>query len=87
MDDQNKNDFSVSNPKLHDLYVTYAQEDLKILNEAIEQLSSVSRVDMSILAGMLYNEKARLIKENAAWKEAVWRLEANDLLILEDEIN
>lgn len=73
-------DFSVKNPKLHRLYVIYAQEDLQIIEEFLERLSEVSRVNMSILAGMVAQERSRLLRSDAAYREALWRITANDLL-------
>lgn len=73
-------DFRITNPKLHKLYVTYAQEDLQIMAEAIESFVSVSRVSMTICAGLIQEQRALLLKSDAAYQEALWRIQANDLL-------
>lgn len=70
-------DYREINPKLHALYVGWAMEDLKIVNTAIENLCSVSRVNMSIMAGNLKAERDRCIINDAAWQEALIRLETN----------
>lgn len=74
-------DFSKDNPKLHRLYVLYAQEELKVINEAIEKLESLSRVNPHIIAGQLYQERAKLLKGDAAYQEACWRMLADDLVV------
>lgn len=73
-------DFRESKPKLHRLYVTYAQEDLQIIDAALEQFNSVSRVNMSIIGGLIYEQRAMLLKSDAAYQEALWRIQANDML-------
>jgi len=70
-------DYRKTNPNLHKLYVNYAMEDLKIINEALEAFNSVSRINMKIIAGMIYGEKIKLIKESVAYQEALIRLETN----------
>lgn len=59
-------DFSKTNPSLHRLYVIWAQYDLQIINNAIEQISEVSRIDMSILAGTLAEERAKIASDHAS---------------------
>lgn len=73
-------DFREENPSLHRLYVTYAQEDLQIINNALEQFNSVSRVNMSIIGGLIWSERAKLLQEDVAYQEAAWRLQADCLL-------
>lgn len=73
-------DFRVSNPKLHRLYVTYAQEDLQIIDAALEQFNQVGRVNMSIIGGLIHEQRSMLLKSDTAYQEALWRIKANDLL-------
>lgn len=73
-------DFRESNPKLHKLYVIYAQDTLNMLAEFIEQLEERSRVTCSIIAGLLVQERDRLIKADAAYQEAAWRILGNSRL-------
>lgn len=77
-------DFRIENPKLHRLYVLYAQEDLQIIDEALEQFNSVSRVNMSIIGGLIHEQRCMLLRSDEAYKEALWRVQANDLLEKED---
>lgn len=63
-------DFSVSNPKLHRLYVQYAIETLTVMNAAIEELNSHSRIQSSEAAGALMDKRSAFIKEDAAYREA-----------------
>lgn len=77
-------DFRVDNPKLHRLYVTYAQEDLQIIDAVLEQFNSVSRVNMSIISGLIHEQRAMLLLSDAAYREALWRIQANNLLEAED---
>lgn len=83
MTDLPAKDFRTENPKLHRLYVTYAQEDLQIIDAALEQFNSVSRVNMSIIGGLIHEQRAMLLRSDAAYQEALWRIQANDLLELE----
>jgi hypothetical protein len=73
-DELPRRDFSQSNPRLHRLYVTYAQEDLRDFAEFIERLGDRSRVNCSIMAGLIHEERAKLIRSDAAYQEAAWRL-------------
>lgn len=78
-------DFREENPKLHRLHVIYAQEDLQIINAVLEQFNAVSRVNMNIIGGMIWQERAKLLQEDAAYQEAAWRLQADCLLLPEPE--
>ncbi len=78
-------DFSTSNARLHRLYVRRAQEELVLYAEIIERLSEFSRINPSIMAGMIHKERASLIKSNTAYQEAVWRILVDDLLPDEEE--
>jgi hypothetical protein len=76
-------DLSTENPALHRLYVSYAQEELKIISKFMEELNSLSRVNPSILAGKVWQEQAELLKTDVAYREALWRIEAGDELNLD----
>lgn len=79
-------DVSKENPKLHQLYVRYAQEELLIYQELLDRLRELSRVNPSIMAGLISQERSKLIKSDAAYKEAAWRVLANDFLEPERKI-
>lgn len=82
-----RSDFSTSNPNLHRLYVSYAQEELMLYDEMIRNLNEFSRVNPSIMAGLIHQERANLIKEDAAYREAAWRIMADDLVVIEPFIH
>jgi hypothetical protein len=63
-------DFSVDNPGLHKLYTGYALETLEVLDRAIEEFDSHSRVDSSILCGVLMRERAKLVANDKAYQDA-----------------
>lgn len=73
-------DFRESNPKLHRLYVIYAQEDLQIIDKALEEFGSISRVNISIIGGLIHERRSMLLREDAAYQEALWRIQSNTLL-------
>jgi hypothetical protein len=56
-----------------------AQEDLQIINEAIDRMNERSRVSMTICAGILYAERRKLIVSDPIYQEAAWRLAAGEL--------
>lgn len=74
------------NKGLHKLYTIYAQEELQIIEEFILRLNELSRINPSMLAGIVFEYKANLIKSDTAYQEAAWRWSANDLLIEEENI-
>lgn len=73
-------DFSVSNPKLHKLYTYWAQDHLKMIGEFLDRCAEYSNVHMSMLAGAIAEHRAMLIRTNAAYREACWRLQSGDLI-------
>lgn len=78
-DELPRKDFSAVNPRYHRLLVTYAQEDLRDFQQCIDLLTSEhSRVNRSIMAGLIHEERARLIRSDAAYQEAAWRVLAED---------
>lgn len=82
-----QNDFRKSNPKLHLLHVTYAMEELEVLEEFIERLSDFSRVNSSIIAGMVNEEVQKNCSRDAAWFEAVGRRRAGIDIPYEEKID
>lgn len=73
-------DFSESNPKLHRLYVYWAQDHMKMIGEFLDRCAEYSNVHMHMLAGAITEHRAMLIRTNAAYREACWRLQSGDLL-------
>lgn len=73
-------DFSVSKPGLHRLYVYWAQDHLQVIGEMLDRLHEYSNVNMSQIAAAISNERAMLLRTNAAYREACWRLQSGDLL-------
>lgn len=65
-----KTDHSQSNPKLHALYVGYAYEELRIVNDTIEELSGLSRIGASMAAGALFNWRTEMLETDTAYRDA-----------------
>lgn len=73
-------DFSASNSGLHKLYTYWAQDHLKMIGEFLDRCAEYNNVDMLMLAGAIAEHRAMLIRTNAAYREACWRLQSGDLL-------
>lgn len=58
------------NPELHKLYVSYALEQLSVIQEFLETMGEFSRVSASILASSLQQAMQQEIMQDAAWFEA-----------------
>ena len=71
-----KSDFSQSNPRLHALYVNWAMQHLLVINEFIDQLDDFSNLYMLDTAVAVRAERAKLIDNNAAYRDAAARLMA-----------
>lgn len=67
-------DSSKENPKLHAPYVSWPMHELEIINRAIDEISNVHRVNMSIIAGALKSARDKILKSDAAWQEVFIRL-------------
>jgi len=65
-----KSDLRETNPKLHILYTGWAVQHLVAVNKAISQLSGFSNLNMDPFIGVLYEQKEKLILENAAYQAA-----------------
>ena len=63
-------DSSKENPKLHELHVSFAIETLRIVNEAIDELNLLSKVDAALAAGVLCDWRREIIAGDAAYREA-----------------
>ena len=63
-------DHRTSNPGLHRLYVGYALETLRAVQDCIETLSSHSRVHSSIFTEGLIEQRRKFCAEDAAYFEA-----------------
>jgi hypothetical protein len=63
-------DHRTSNPGLHTLYVGYAVEEIRIIDEAILQLMSLSRTTAITAAGLLMNFLREEASSDAAWFDA-----------------
>lgn len=57
-------------PKLHQRYVAYALEELRLAQEAYNNLTALSRVSASAIANALWNQVQDEILNDAAWFEA-----------------
>ena len=68
------------NPKLHRLHVRWAMEELQVVNRAIEELYSFTRISATIMAGALAISKRERILEDEAFREASWRLDIDEPL-------
>lgn len=68
-----RNDFRVSNPKLHDLYVKYAMDQLAVIDEFVDRMNAFSQVTALMVVGAAVQEVNQRILEDAAWAEAVIR--------------
>lgn len=73
-------DHKLGRPRLHDMHVVYAQQELEIIDRTIQELSDLSRVSPMIVAAALKDERTRLIMADAAYREAVWRRAAGSEL-------
>lgn len=73
-------DFSTSNPKLHRLYVYWAQDHLKMIGEFLDRCAEYNNFNISMLTGAIAEHRAILIRTNAAYREACWRLQSGDLI-------
>lgn len=65
-----RNDFRVSNPKLHNFYVRGAYQDLKIATDAAHALEGRSRTSCLAMAGALCQAMREEIESDAAFFEA-----------------
>lgn len=65
-----KEDFRNSNPGLHHLYVTWFIKHLHVLDKAIKEIDNLSSTSMVSVQLALYNERKKLVEENAAYYEA-----------------
>ncbi len=65
-----KEDLRKQNPALHLLYVKWAVKHLVLLEECTEKLFGVSNLNMLRPAVALQRERAKLIRENAAYFDA-----------------
>lgn len=72
-------DYSKTNPALHYLYVTTAMEHLVALRSAIKKLSRAN-FNWHGPTDALITERAKLLKENAAYQEAAWRILAGQIV-------
>jgi hypothetical protein len=50
----------------------------------LQQLKETSQITNLILAGIIHDHRANEIKQRASYREAAWRILANDLLPDED---
>lgn len=73
-------DYSESNPGLHRLYVFWAQDHLKMIGEFLDRCAEYSNVHINIIAGTVAEQRAILLRTNAAYREACWRLQSGDLV-------
>jgi hypothetical protein len=78
-------DFTITNPSLHKRYVISAQNNLLMWAGFLQILEETSQVTNSILAGIIHDYRANEIKQRASYREAAWRILANDLLLDEDQ--
>lgn len=70
-----KQDFRDINPGLHALYSQTAIMHLLAIDRMIIDAHSYSNMNMNGVIAALYREKAKLVKENAAYAEATDFLE------------
>ena len=77
-------DFTITNPSLHKGDVISAQNNLIMWAGFLQQLKETSQITNLILAGIIDNYRANEIKQRASYREAAWRILANDLLPDED---
>ena len=74
-------DFTITNPSLHKRYVISAQNNLLMWAGFLQILEETSQVTNSILAGIIHDHRANEIKQRASYREAAWRILANDFLL------
>jgi hypothetical protein len=80
-------DYSESNPGLHRLYVFWAQDHLKMIGEFLDRCAEYSNVNINIIAGAVAEQRAILLRTNAAYREACWRLQSGDLVLDPHPVN
>lgn len=71
-----KLDVSQSNPKLHQLYVSWAMQHLLTINAFIDRLDDFSSLNMLDMSIAVRAERAKLIDNNTAYRDAAARLMA-----------
>lgn len=69
-------DYRVSNPKLHELYVRWGMHHLKAFEECIEKLKGFSDGNLLGALQALCQQRRKLIDTQAAYQEAAWKLYA-----------
>jgi hypothetical protein len=72
-----KSDFRETNPKLHKMYVAWALHDLKIAQDAANELFDCSRFPASIIGGAIMEQVRQQVLSDAAWFEAAALLSVN----------
>ncbi len=77
-------DLSTTNPGLHNLYVGWAMMHLDTINDTIEELDNYSNTSLFGVTNAMRAERAKLIKGDAAYRDAAARLMAGDPIPDED---
>jgi hypothetical protein len=71
---------TVKNPGLHELYTKWAMHHLKAIEDAITKLDSFSKLSLLEIIGAMKEQKAKLISENPAYRDAAAKLFAGEEL-------
>lgn len=71
---------SEENPELHLLYVRWAMHHLTVVDNAVKELYDFSNINTSFLANTLLEAMQKLVKEDAAYRDAAALLFINEAL-------
>lgn len=63
-------DFRKSKPNLHMLYVKWACQHLVAIDQCLERLDSFSNLNLADIMVAMQEERAKLLRENAAYADA-----------------
>jgi len=70
-----KQDFRSSNPALHSHYVISHITHILAIDQAIKNLNELSNLTVNEMILGMFNQRAKLIRENAAFAAAIEHLE------------
>lgn len=62
------------NSATYKLHVVWAMQELAVINKAIYDLNSFSRVNPTLVAHKLTEERKHLVTTQPAYQEAAWRM-------------
>jgi len=70
------NDYRLSNPRLHRLYVKWALQELEFINQFVEEMGNLHRHPASIFVTRVLEIAQENILNDAAWFEAAGLIQA-----------